>query len=67
MLMAGIHPKVVTEVLGHSSVAFTLDTYSHVVPSIQKAAAKRLDEILEPELMKNAGNRPRRDVASKEI
>jgi len=71
MLMAGIHPKVVTEALGHSSVAFTLDTYSHVVPSIQKAAAKRLDEVLEPELMENVGKMsakdPRRDVASKEI
>ena len=55
MLLAGIHPKIVSEALGHSSVAFTLDTYSHVVPSIQKAAAKRLDEILEPELMENVG------------
>ena len=55
MLLAGIHPKVVSEALGHSSVAFTLDTYSHVVPSIQKAAAKRLDEVLGPELMENVG------------
>jgi len=51
MLLAGIHPKIVSEALGHSSVAFTLDVYSHVVPSIQKAAAKRLDEVLEPRLM----------------
>jgi len=66
MLLAGIHPKIVSEALGHSSVAFTLDTYSHVVPSIQKAAAKRLDEVLEPELMENVGNRPLRDAASRE-
>jgi len=31
MLIAGIHPKIVSEMLGHSSVAFTLDVYSHVV------------------------------------
>ncbi len=60
MLLAGIHPKVVSEMLGHSSVAFTFDTYSHVVPGIQKAAARRLDEVLEPELTnaRNGGNRP---------
>ena len=60
MLLAGIHPKIVSE-------AFTLDTYSHVVPSIQKAAAKRLNEVLEPELMENVGNRPRRDAVGEEI
>ena len=48
MLLAGVHPKIVSEALGHSSVAFTLDTYSHVVPDLQEAAAKRLDEVLEP-------------------
>ena len=59
MLLAGIHPKIVGEALGHSSVAFTLDTYSHVVPGLQEAAAKRLDEVLEPGLaeMKNVGKR----------
>jgi integrase len=38
-LAAGIHPKVVQERLGHSSVAFTLDRYSHVVPAMQEDAA----------------------------
>jgi len=46
---AGIHPKIVSEMLGHSSVAFTLDVYSHVVGGLQKAAMKRLDEVLLPE------------------
>ncbi len=57
MLLAGIHPKIVSEALGHSSVAFTLDVYSHVVPGLQEAAGKRLDEVLEPRLMeaRNAG------------
>jgi len=73
MLLAGIHPKVVSEMLGHSSVAFTLDTYSHVVPGIQKAAARRLDEVLEPELTnaRNGGKMvatdPTVDIASGQI
>jgi len=50
MLLAGVHPKVVSEMLGHSGVAFTLDTYSHVIPTLQQAAMRRLDEVLEPEL-----------------
>ena len=33
-LQAGIHPKVVQERLGHSSIAITLDTYSHVAPTL---------------------------------
>ena len=35
-LNEGIHPKVVAERLGHSTVGLTLDTYSHVTPSMQK-------------------------------
>ncbi|MBA7485865.1 Tyrosine recombinase XerC [subsurface metagenome] len=57
MLLAGIHPKIVSEALGHSSVAFTLDVYSHVIPGLQEAAAKRLDKVFELGLteMKNVG------------
>jgi len=44
MLKQGIHPKVVQERLGHSTIAITLDTYSHVAPGLQEAAAKRFDE-----------------------
>ena len=39
MLKAGIHPKAVQERLGHSNIGVTLDTYSHVVPGLGKAAA----------------------------
>jgi len=46
LLAAGVHPKVVQERLGHASVALTLDTYSHVLPSMQRDAADRLEEIL---------------------
>ncbi len=61
MLLAGIHPKIVSEALGHSSVAFTLDVYSHLVPGLQEAAGKRLDEVLEPRLTRNVGKRPRKN------
>jgi len=38
-LQAGIHPKVVSERLGHSTIAITLDIYSHVTPTLQREAA----------------------------
>ena len=46
LLEQGVRPKIVSERLGHSSVAITLDTYSHVLPGLQKAVAHRLDEAL---------------------
>jgi integrase len=47
MLRQGIHPKIVSERLGHSSVAITLDIYSHVLPGLQEAAAHRFEEGLQ--------------------
>jgi integrase len=46
LLAAGEHPKVVSEALGHSTVGITLDTYSHVTPNIQAAAAAKLDAVM---------------------
>ena len=46
MLKQGIHPKIVQERLGHSTISITLDTYSHVAPGLQEAAAKRFDEAM---------------------
>ena len=46
MLFQGVNPKVVSERLGHSTVALTLDVYSHVTPGIQEAAALRFEEAL---------------------
>lgn len=46
MLKQGAHPKIVQERLGHASIQITLDTYSHVAPGLQEAAAKRFDEVL---------------------
>jgi len=41
-LAAGVHPKVVSERLGHSSVSITLDTYSHAVPALEEEAAEKV-------------------------
>lgn len=41
-LQAGIHPKVVSERLGHASIAITMDTYSHAIPALQEDAAERV-------------------------
>ena len=46
MLVSGVHPKVVSERLGHSTVAITMDTYSHVLPHIQSEAAQGLERLL---------------------
>jgi integrase len=45
MLLQGVHPKVVSERLGHSSIGITLDTYSHVLPGMQEEAAEAFDAL----------------------
>jgi len=47
MLKQGIHPRIVQERLGHSSVQITLDTCSHVLPGLQEAAARSFHEGLQ--------------------
>lgn len=59
LLLAGVHAKVVAERLGHSSIKTTLDTYSHVLPGMQKEAAEKLDGLLystTPEAAHDAAN-----------
>jgi len=46
LLLQGVHPKVVQERLGHSQISITLDTYSHVLPSMGREAAAKLDALL---------------------
>lgn len=46
LLSAGENPKIVSERLGHASVVLTLDTYSHVLPSMQQAATEKLEKLL---------------------
>ena len=47
LLSQGIHPKIVSEQLGHANIGITLDTYSHVLPGMGDAAAGAMDEALE--------------------
>jgi integrase len=50
MLTQGVHPKVVSERLGHASVGITLDTYSHVLPTLQQEAAAAFDALFPGDL-----------------
>jgi integrase len=45
-LEAGIHPKIVSERLGHSTVSLTLDIYSHAIPHLQEEAADQLGRLI---------------------
>lgn len=47
LLVQGVSPRVVMEVLGHSEIAITMNAYSHVVPELQREAAQRMQAILE--------------------
>ena len=46
LLLRGAKPKVISEALGHSSVAFTMDVYSHIIEGMQSDAMALLDEVL---------------------
>jgi integrase len=46
LLEQGIHPKIVSEMLGHTRISTTLDLYSHVTPTMQRQAAEAFDSIL---------------------
>ena len=56
MLKQGVHPKIVSERLGHAGIQITLDTYSHVAPGLQEATAVGFDKLIparrEPEAVK---------------
>ncbi|MEW6545421.1 MAG: tyrosine-type recombinase/integrase [Bacillota bacterium] len=54
LLRQGVHPKVVSERLGHSSVALTLDVYSHVLPDTQKEAARAMERVWDPPSVGNS-------------
>lgn len=46
LLSQGTHPKVVQELLGHSQISLTLDTYSHVLPVMHEQAADAMERLL---------------------
>jgi integrase len=47
LLSAGVHPKVVQEILGHSNISMTMDVYSHVLPTMQREAMNKLNDTLQ--------------------
>lgn len=47
-LGAGVHPKVVSECLGHASITITMDTYSHVIPALSDEAAAKVAAMVVP-------------------
>jgi hypothetical protein len=46
LLAQGVHPKAVQEILGHSQISLTMDTYSTVLPSVSREAAEQMDAVL---------------------
>jgi site-specific recombinase XerD len=46
LLVAGVHPKVVSDALGHASTTFTMDVYSHVLPSMGEQVADAMQAAL---------------------
>ena len=47
LLAQGIHPRVVMEILGHSQINLTMNTYSHVIDDLKREAAAQMDAVLE--------------------
>ena len=48
LLAQGVPARVVMEILGHSDIRLTLNTYTHVVPALGREAAERMDAVLAP-------------------
>jgi len=57
LLLRGAKPKVISEALGHASVAFTMDTYSHIINGMQEEAMALLDTILPAGVSKDNGGK----------
>jgi integrase len=54
MLASNVHLKIVQERLGHSSIAITLDIYSHLMPNMQEGAAATVDGVMRAAINKRA-------------
>jgi integrase len=48
LLAQGVSPRYISDLLGHSQVSFTMQTYAHVLPHVQREVATKMDEILSP-------------------
>lgn len=55
MIKQGIHPRVVMEILGHSQISTTMNTYGHVLPEVQRDAVNILDELFTEETFGDSG------------
>ncbi len=62
LLSQGCHPRVVMDLLGHSSISVTLDTYSHVIPEMRREAADQMDAVFNRVASKLASNSDRTAV-----
>ena len=54
MLLRGAKPKVISEALGHASVAFAMDCYSHIISGMQEDTMALLDEVLPAGVNRNS-------------
>jgi integrase len=57
LLLAGVHPKIAQERLGHSTITTTLDLYSHVTETMQEDAAAKIDAVFRSAITGGAGAR----------
>jgi integrase len=48
LLAQGVSPRYISDLLGHAQVSFTMQTYAHVLPHVQREVAAKMDEILKP-------------------
>lgn len=48
LLYQGVHPRVVMEILSHSQISLTMNTYSYMIPALNQDAAEKLDAVLSP-------------------
>jgi integrase len=55
LLLAGVHPKVAQERLGHATITTTLDLYSHVTETMQSDAAEKLDVLFQTAITRSTG------------
>ncbi|GAC1635032.1 MAG: site-specific integrase [Ktedonobacteraceae bacterium] len=62
LLSMDVHPKVVQEILGHSEISMTMDTYSHVLPTMQRDAMERLNGLFLNDNQEKEVDRSREDV-----
>jgi len=46
LLAQGVHPRAIMELLGHSSITVTMNTYAHVLPAMMREAADKMDALL---------------------